>query len=308
MKVIPATIATAFGIAFLWVELAFNYYPPVPTVNVDGLLETPEQSKARAAVMQMLLYPEAGAIDDLRTVKSESAQYVCGKVNGKTRSGSYAGSRNFVYDVAGDFAAIDDDDQIVRSHRAFHPCPEDDKPMPLVIDLDKVNKLAKALPKPDVQIATSFGVAGGGNSAAGSSNNQDLRQGIEGLKRNADQHLGQSSSSPSGSQSVSSAAGSVAPGRQSKNDQPPRQWPKFSPDDPLSKPGAEFTESEAMELASDIERRWQRFADGKSASRPSVNEIEEAQRALLTIKEQSPQFPQAWAAFVRLQKLRQDAT
>jgi hypothetical protein len=277
-------------------------------VSMSSLF-SPEQTKARAAVSALLLYPESASIDDLRTIKSDGALYVCGRVNGKDRSGSYAGSRDFVYEVAGDFAFIDHDEEIARSHRAFRACPEDDnaKPKPFVVDLGKVNKILKVLPKPDVQIATSFPSSGGSASANSPGGNQDLRQGIEGLRPNIQQNTSQQSATD-GPSTQKSRVDTVSPADENewRGDRPPMNWPRFSPDDPLSKPEASFADSEALEFASDVERKWKRFEKGQSSSRPSVTEVEEALRALMTIKEQNPRYPEAWASFVRLRKTRRD--
>jgi hypothetical protein len=307
MKIIPAVIAVVFGGGFLAAEFCFNYYPPVPVISMSSF-ESPEQKKARAAVSALLLYPETASIDDLRTVKPDGGLYVCGRVNGKDRSGSYAGSREFLYEVAGDFAVIDHDEEIARSHRTFRPCPEEGKPKPFVVDLDKVNKIMKALPKPDVQIATSFPLPGGSGSARSPEGGQDLRQGIEGLKPNIQQNEPRQSSSTEGS-TTEKSRGPVSPADEGewRGDQPPKSWPRFSPDDPLSKPEAAFADSDALEFGSDIERRWKRFENGQSSSRPSVTEVEEALRALMKIKEQSPDYPRAWASFVRLRKIRRDS-
>jgi hypothetical protein len=306
MKIIPAIIAIAFGICFLAMELRFEYYPPIPVISMSSF-DSPEQARARAAVSALLIYPETASIDDMRTMKSDGGLYVCGEVNGKDRSGSYAGAREFVYEVAGDFAVIDHDDQITRSHRNFRPCPEDDsaKPKPFVVDLGKVNKVLKVLPKPDIRIANSVSSPGSHTVSGGAGGSQDLRQGIEGLRPNIQQNSPEQSDGAS-TQSRHSAA--VTPGdeREWRGDQPPKSWPQFSPGDPLSKPEASFAQDEALELASDIERRWKRFESGRSSNRPSVPEVEEALRALMTIKEQNPHYPEAWASFVRLHKIRRD--
>ena len=50
------------------------------------------------------------------------------------------------------------------------------------------------------------------------------------------------------------------------------------------------------------------FTSRSENPRGVASEIEEALRALMAIKRQSPQFPQAWAAFVRLRKIHHAAT
>lgn len=110
MKIVPAVVAVLFGIAFLGIGLMFDYEPS-------------DQSKARVAVLDMLLHPASAEFDGLRAVRLQDARYVCGAVNSTDSSGSYAGPRAFIYDVAANVAAIDDDGQIVKSHHSFRPCP-----------------------------------------------------------------------------------------------------------------------------------------------------------------------------------------
>ena len=306
MKIIPAIIAIGFGGCFLAAELRFNYYPPVAVVSMSSF-ESAEEKHARASVLALLFYPESASIDGMHTVKPDGALYVCGSVNSKDRSGSYAGSRGFVYEVAHDFAIIDNDETIARSHRTFRPCPDEDaKPKPFVVDVEQLSKIAQALPKSNIQIVTSLSPTSSSASTDGPRGNQDLRQGIEALRPNIQQNTPQQSA-VDGASTQSRPAIVSPPGESEwRSEQPPKSWPRFPPDDPLSKPEAAFANDEALELASDTERRWKRFESRKTTSRPSVTEIDEALRALMTIREQDPHYARAWASFVRLRKIRRD--
>lgn len=90
-------------------------------------------------------------------------------------------------------------------------------------------------------------------------------------------------------------------------DRPPNAWPKFPPDHELAKPTRKRTPSEALALAKQVEDRWQQAQSSTDISkRPSADEINEACRALLTIDPKDTQYPDAWAAFARLQKMSRD--
>ena len=94
-------------------------------ITDDALLAmlAPNHSNARAAVSRLLFNPASAQFDQLRTVEVDEAKYVCGNVNAKDQSGSYAGYHAFVYTVAVDFARIDDEGRIAQRHAAFSACP-----------------------------------------------------------------------------------------------------------------------------------------------------------------------------------------
>jgi hypothetical protein len=309
MKIIAAAISVLFGAAFLAVEFILPYYPSLFGLgeSVESVLSA-EQSSARAAVYKLLINPTSAKFYAMRDVRIDTAKYVCGRVDSKDREGSYAGQHAFVYDDRSDSAVIDDAGRLIsRPHAGFKPCPtpEEVKPGPLVVDLSKANAIAKVLPKPEIRGLSSLQSAGGGgdNSDAGQTMEQTLAR------------LGPSDAGPNSAQAFNAADGApkqlsatVAGESGWRSDQPPGAWPKFAAGDPLAKPGSKLSNGEALELASEIETRWKRFETGKSTTHPSVNEIDEARRALLAIKEQSAEFPQAWASFVRLGKIHRAAT
>jgi hypothetical protein len=297
MKIVAAAISLLIGAAFFAVAFVLPYYPSLFGLG-DSLqsIVSGDQSRARAAVSKLLINPDSAKFHALREVKLQIAKYVCGEVDGKDSAGSYPGPRAFVYDVISDFAVIDDAGLISRPHNRFRPCPAPEQPKiaPLVVDLGKVNTVANALPKTEIQGLSSSG-AGSGGPGGGADMQQTLaRFGSTG----ASQSSGQSSSSEG-----SPTALALADEKDWRGDRPPGAWPKFAADDPLSKPGPKLSNGEAIELSAEIEARWKRFETGKTTAHPSVNEINEARRALLAINEQSAEFPQAWASFVRLQKI-----
>jgi hypothetical protein len=131
-----------------------------------------------------------------------------------------------------------------------------------------------------------------------------LQQGIEGLKRGTEARIVQPGGSTTTTAPLSSGSGAstINSDREWHGDRPPREWPTFSPDDPLSiRYAANISDRQAIDLAMDIEDRW------NSGQRPSASEILNAQRALLMISDQNPRFPVAWASFVKLQQMRREA-
>jgi hypothetical protein len=313
MNLAAAGISGLFGSVLLAVGIIVPYYPSLFGLgdSLQSVLSA-EQSKARAAVSKLLIYPESAQFNALREVERERTKYVCGNVDSKDRTGSYAGQRAFVYHVTSDFAAIDDDGRIARPHNKFAPCPvqEEARPAPFVVDFDKANKILKVLPKADIRVALSQQSSSVGTDQP--SMNQSLQQLQQAVpiagSSDAGQNSGQQPNPAEGSQAKSTVPiATRADDKEWRGDRPPRAWPKFAADDPLSKPGPKLTNREAIELASEIESRWKRFEAGKSATHPSVSEIEEALLALLAIKEQSSEFPQAWASFVRLERIHRTA-
>jgi hypothetical protein len=308
MNFAAAGISSLIGSAFLAVGIIIPYYPSLFGLgdSVQSVLSA-EQAKARAAVYKLLIDPNSAKFYAVREVNIDTARYVCGNVDSKDREGSYAGQHAFVYEDRSDSAAIDDAGLISRPHTAFKPCPvpEEVQPGPLVVDLGKATAIAKMLPKAELHGLSSPQSSGGGSD--GSDAGQSMQQTLA--------RLGPSEAGPNAVQTSDAAeaasskpSATVADEKQWRSDRPPEAWPKFAADDPLSKPGPKLTDSEAIELASEIENRWKRFETGKSATHPSASEIEEALRALMAIKRQSPQFPPAWAAFVRLRKIHHAAT
>jgi hypothetical protein len=302
MNIIAAGISVLFGTAFLAVEIVIPYYP-----SIFGS----EPSKAHAAVARLLLNPDSATFSDERDIQLPRARYVCGKVDGKDRSGSYAGQRAFVYDVISDYAVIDDDGRITRTQSRFKPCPRPQEDTgPLMVDLGQANRIVAALPKGTIQTLAALKSPSAANSGA------SLGQSLEQLVASPALASVAGPNGPSDAAATAHRSSALSPfpvamladEKEWRADQPPRQWPKFAAADALSKSGPKLSNREALELAAEIDGRWKRFESGKSTLHPSMGEIEEALRALLAIKEQSSEFPQAWASFVALRKIQRAAS
>lgn len=315
MNVPAALISAGIGAAFFTAASLFYYQPAFikSDYTLDQLLTT-NHSKARAAVARLLYDPASAKFDVMRSVKVDAANYVCGNVNAKDRSGAYAGNKAFVYTVANDFARIDDDGQIAQRHVAFKLCPlsvEEEKiaKQKLVIPpgtIEMAQKIQRAMPTADVSVLTTLSsqlsVGETPSSGAGGA---------------AGPTAGQSSGAPgSGGGPAGASAGAAAgsPFKASleaenewRADRPPAAWPIFPADHPLARPAEKRTAAEALALATDVEAGWARFKAGDAIRRPSPNAIQDAQRALLGVDPKDTAFPQAWAAFVRLRKIERDA-
>ena len=84
-------------------------------------------------------------------------------------------------------------------------------------------------------------------------------------------------------------------------DRPPAVWPALPSGQCLAKSTQERTAAEALALAKEIEARWdQSKALEAPTKRVSSEEIKKARCALLAIDPADKEYPQAWAAFVRL--------
>jgi hypothetical protein len=307
MNFAAAGVSALIGSAFFAVGIIIPYYPSFFGLgdSVQSALSA-EHAKARSAVYKLLINPNSAKFYAMREVTIGAGRYVCGNVDSKDREDSYAGQRAFVYDDRSDSATIDDAGLISRPHGGYKPCPvpEEIKPGPLVVDLGGVNKVAKALPKTDLRALSSLQPSGGGEAGSGESMEQSLarfRGTNSGLNAGPGWNAAEASSA--------SPAATTTDEKEWRGDRPPLAWPTFPADHPLSsKSSSKLTDQEAIELATEIEARWKRFEAGKSAIRPSTGEIEEAQRALLAIKRQSPAFTRAWASFVTLRDIHRTAT
>lgn len=328
MNIRAALIATALGTAFFAVGTAFYIQPPsfITDYELPAML-SPHQAKARAAVSRLLLNPASAQFAPLRTVEVGAAKYVCGNVNAKDESGSYAGYHAFVYTVAVDFARIDDEGRISQKHATFHACPAPDeekvaqqqmavspgalalvkaiqKNIPASGDQSTLSKLASQMPTSD-------------NGSSGASMQQQLGQlagdpvrehskgGTSGREGNRGATSGREGSK--GGTPGTATSDKIENESEWRSDRPPAAWPVFPPDHPLGRPAANRTPALAFALAKDVEDRWEESKSGNMKTRPSSEEIREACRALLAIDPKNDQFPKAWAAFVRLRKINRGA-
>lgn len=302
MNAPAAIISTGVGVAFFAAASVFYYQPSFIKIDPIELL-TSHHSKARAAVSRLLLKPASAEFDGLRSVAVGKAKYVCGTVNAKDGTDTYAGARAFVYTVAIDFARIDDDGQIASIHDSYRPCPVAEEEVlakqqkleisPLQMEIAKT--IQKAIPTADTStlsnLSSQFSQAGSGS--AGTSPEQLARSG--GL------------SSATGLQAQGPFKTTLENEAEWRSDRLPAAWPVFPPGHALAKPGEKRGNLEAVAAAKDIEDRWAQFKAGNVHARPSSAEINEAQRSLMLIDPKADEFTQAWAAFVRLRKIDREA-
>jgi len=306
MNVPGFLIAAAFGAAFFVTEYAWYYYPDFIKPDVLISAFSSDHIKARAAVRHALIDPDSAKFSALRSVEAGEAKYVCGGVNARDKSGQFIGVA-FVYTVAIDFARIDDDGRMTHQRSGYTPCPtEEDKVVqqrpalsPGVSSVIKtVQKIApelQTLVVPDLTTPT----ASAGGSSSGGTMEQQVRE-LAGRTAPADAANGQGPNPPA-------AHGVAKKESEWRADRPPAAWPTFPPDHALARSTRKRTPSEALALAKDIEDRWQRAeASADISMRPSQEDINEACRALLTINSKDAEYPKAWAAFARLQKMSRD--
>jgi hypothetical protein len=304
MNIPAALISASLGAAFFAAGLAY-YIQPSLFMTDDTLLAmlAPNHANARAAVLRLLFNPASAQFDLLRTVDVDAAKYVCGNVNAKDESGSYAGYHAFVYTVAVDFARIDDEGRIAQRHAAFSACPMSDEEklaqqkmsispgVPSLVKAVQKNISASGDPSTLSKMAPQMSAAG--KSSSGAPMEQQLGQ-LGGAARE-------------GSKGVKSAIRAPDNASEWRSDRPPAAWPTFRPGYPPGRPAAIRTPAQAIALAKDVEDRWEESKAGNTKVRPSSEEIKEACRALLAINPKDNQFPEAWAVFVRLYKIDHDA-
>lgn len=296
-----AIISVGIGAAFFALQSMFPFSILVEISFLDsiGSFFTSEKSKARAAVSKHLIHPGSAEFDALRALEVEKARYICGKVNSKDRSGSYAGYRDFVYDVRIDYARIDDDGTISKSHGVFKQCPvieEEDKSSLQALDMAK--KLAKSLPQKDPKDLLKSDLL---QNVPSSQSADVLKSGSQEAAKGASQAGTAGAPGGIGAQKPSFTA-TLGNEGEWRSDKPPSAWPKFPSGDPLSEPSHKRTNSEAISFAADVDGRWMAYKAGRTKTPPAPSEITEALRALLSIAPESAEFPRAWELFVRLRK------
>jgi hypothetical protein len=304
MNVRAIAVAACVGAAFLALEYKLYYQPE--SINPDEIwsLFQSEHGMARAAVSRVLIAPASAHFSGLRSVEADKARYVCGSVKAIDRERQYVETA-FVYTVAIDFARIDDDGRITSQRSTYRPCPTaaDDKiaeqealiPSGARSTIEAVERL---IPK-----------------TSGGTMEQQLGQ-LAGQTA----AVAPGSAVTSGSVVTSGSAGAgSAPAQQHSGsrveatreseltwraDHPPAAWPTFPSGHPLAKSTQKRTAAEAFAFANGIEARWEwSKSSGASMKPPSSDEIKEACRVLLAIDPASREYPEAWAAFVRLRKI-----
>lgn len=305
MNKVAALISVGFGAGFFALQTMFPYSTLLDILLFDsiGSLLAADRSKARAAVSKLLINPASAEFDALRTVEVDKAKYVCGKVNGKDKSGSYAGYREFVYDLRNDYARIDDDGTISKSHAAFRPCPvieEEDKTSPQALEMAK--KLLKSVPQKDPSDLLKSDLL---KNVPSAQSPDALKSGTQDSKRVAPQ-AGQMAAARTGAQKSSFTA-TLGNEGEWRSYRPPSAWPKFPSGDPLNEAPLTRSNSEAISYATDVDERWTAYKAGRTKTPPAASEITDALRALLAIAPESPEFPRAWELFIRLRKADREA-
>jgi hypothetical protein len=305
MNVPGLLIAAAFGAAFFVAEYAWYYQPDF--INPDVLISafSSDHMKARAAVRHALIDPDSAKFSALRSIEAGAAKYVCGGVNARDKSGQFIDVA-FVYTVAIDFARINDDGRITLQRSGYRPCPtEEDKVVQQRPALSPgVSSVVKTVQKVASEVQTSVvpvlktPAASAGGSSSGGTMEQQVRE-LAARTVPADTANGQGPNPP--------VARGVEKESEWRADRPPAAWPTFPPDHALATSTRKRTPSEALALAKDVEDRWKRAeASADISMRPSQEDINEACRALLTINSKDAEYPKAWAAFARLQKMSRD--
>jgi hypothetical protein len=302
MNTPAAMISAGVGVAFFAAASAFYYQPSFIKIDPMDLLMT-HNSKARAAVSRLLLKPASAEFNGLRSVDVDKAKYVCGTVNAKDKTDTYAGARAFVYTVAIDFARIDDDGQIATRHDAYRACPLSEeevlaKQQKLEISprqLEIAKTIQKAIPTADTSALSNLSsqFSQTGSASAGSSPERPAK----------------STGYPSaaGQQTQGAFRATLENETDWRGDRPPAAWPVFPPGHALAKPSDKRGNLEAIAAAKDIENRWAQSKAGNVHARPSSAEINDALRSLMSVEPQADEFTQAWAVFVRLKKIDREA-
>ncbi|MBW8857498.1 MAG: hypothetical protein JF604_24930, partial [Bradyrhizobium sp.] len=290
------------GAAFFAAEYAWYYQPDF--INPDVLISafSSDHMKARAAVRHALIDPDSAKFGALRSVEAGAAKYVCGGVNARDKSGQSINVA-FVYTVAIDFARIDDEGRVTHQHSGYRPCPTEDKVAQQQPALSPgLSSIVKIVQKaaPEVQASVAPALTTPADSAGGSSSGGTMEQQVRELAART---------APAANGPNPPAAHGVAKENESewRADRPPAAWPTFPPDHALARSTRKRTTSEALALAKDVEDRLKRAgASADLSTRPSQDDINEACRALLTIDSKDAEYPKAWAAFARLQKMSRE--
>jgi hypothetical protein len=301
MNLRASIIATCVGAAFLGVGYAWNYQPDI--INPDEVWSAfqSEHRKARAAVSRLLIAPHSARFSGLRTVEADAARYVCGAVKAMNKSGHYADAA-FVYTVANDLARVDDDGRITSQHSSYKPCPT-------AADDSIAERQAPIAPGALIvakMVETVIPRSGGGTME------QQLGQlaaQTAAVAPEAGRSLSPIGTGPALTRPPSGSEAKTAAESDSiwQADRPPAAWPAFSSDQCPTKSTQRPTAAEALTLANDIEARWQRSRPSEVPTKRLLSEeITKARCALLVIDPRDKEYPQAWAAFVRLRTIDRD--
>lgn len=294
-------IATCIGAAFFGIGYTWNYQPDA--IDEIWSIFQSEHRKARAAVSRMLIEPSSAHFSGLRTVEADAARYVCGAVKAKDKAG-HAIDAAFVYTVASDFARVDDDGRITSQRAPYKSCPS----------ATDVRTAEHQMPIAPGTLAVAKAVSKIIPQSSGGTMEQQLGQ--LAAQTTAVAPGSGPSSGPLGTGQAPTLAGQpsgaeakAAPESESvwQADRPPVAWPTLASGQCPAKPTQERTTAEALAFAKEIEARWEQSRRSQaSAKRVSSEEIKQARCALLAIAPADKEYPQAWAAFVRLRSIDRD--
>jgi hypothetical protein len=322
MNLRASIIATCVGAAFLGVGYVWNYQPDI--VNPDEIwsMFQSEHRMARAAVSRMLIEPHSAHFSGLRTVEADTARYVCGAVNAKNKAG-HAVDAAFVYTVASDFARVDDEGRITSQHFPYKSCPAAtdvrtaEQQMPIspgalaaakvigkVIPQSSGGTMEQQLGQLAAQTTAVAPAAGGSSGPAGT------RPAATGLTGTGLTGTGMAGSGMAGAALAPAGQPSASPKAVTdieltwQADRPPVAWPALPTGQCPAKSMQPRTAAEALALAKEIEARWEQSRTLQPPTkRVSSEEIRTARCALLAIDPADKDYPQAWAAFVRLRNI-----
>ncbi|TFV76524.1 hypothetical protein E4K64_13215 [Bradyrhizobium frederickii] len=306
MNLRASIVATCVGAAFFGAGYMWNYQPDI--VNPDEIwsMFQSEHRRARAAVSRVLIEPHSAHFRGLRTVEADAARYVCGVVNAKNRAG-HAIDAAFVYAVASDFARVDDDGRITSQHFAYKSCPT----------ATEVRTAEQQMPVTPGALAVAKAVGKVIPPSSGGTMEQQLGQlaartaavapgaaGSPGPVRTGPAGTGPA---PAGQPSVSQMKPVPDSEPIWQADRPPVAWPAPPSGQCPAKSTQERTAAEALAVAKEIEARWEQSRTLEAPTkRVSSEEIKRARCALLAIDPADKDYPQAWAAFVRLRNIERD--
>ena len=311
MNLRASIIATCVGAAFFGVGYMWNYQPDI--VNPDEIwsMFQSEHRMARAAVSRMLIEPRSAHFSGLRTVEADASRYVCGAVNAKDKAG-HAIDVAFVYTVASDFARVDDGGRITSQHFPYKSCPT-------ATDVRTAEQQMLIAPG---ALAVAKAVGKVIPQSTGGTMEQQLGQ--LAARTTAVAPAAGGSSDPAGTRPAASALMGTGPAQAGQPsvsemkdvpatdltwqaDRPPAAWPALLSSQCPAKSTQPRTAAETLALANEIEARWQQSRTLQApAKRVSSEDVRTARCALLAIDPADKDYPQAWAAFVRLLNIDRD--
>lgn len=305
MNLRATLIAACIGAGFFGVGYVWNYQPEmIDSEEVWSVFQS-DHRKARAAVSRLLIEPHSARFSGLHTVDADTTRYVCGAVQAMNRAGRHVDAA-FVYSIASDSARVDDEGRITSRHAPYQPCPS----------ATEDNVAERQGPISPGALAVAKTLSGVIPRSGGGTMEQQLGQLAAQTTAVAPElartpglgSKGLASANPLGRQASGSGAKAAPDGMLTRQvDRPPHEWPTLASGQCPAQPREHQAASEVMARARDIELRWQRTRPTDDSTRRALSdEIKAARCALLTIDPADEAYPQAWAAFVRLQTLDQD--